>query len=266
MSDSPTTRSGVTRRTLLRTAAGAGIAASAGFAGVGAAQSGPDYGGWFDGVGNYDGNTVDLTGNEQVTVTVGADGNGGTFAFSPPAIRIDPGTTVTFDWVSDTHTVSVENQPDGANWEGHDTIEDTGFTYKNTFQTKGIYEYYCIPHRSLGMKGAIVVGGSGGVSPQEAGVPGAVGPPSGGGGQQGGGSQQGGSQQGGQGQPSGGANGGEGGGGGVAPPKTGFVAMFLAAVAAFLSPIAFAILLVINHVDDEGPNQGEVEYRPGTEQ
>ncbi|MEF8815079.1 MAG: halocyanin domain-containing protein [Halovenus sp.] len=115
------------------------------------------FGDWFDGVDNYDGTTADRTGEGEVTVTVGAEGNGGTFAYDPPAVRISVGTAVAFEWVSETHNVVVESQPEGANWEGSETIEDDGFSYAHTFETSGSYKYYCEPHLSLGMKGAIVV-------------------------------------------------------------------------------------------------------------
>jgi len=115
------------------------------------------FGGWFDDVGNYDGTITDNTGQSDLTVTVGADGNGGTYAFTPPAVRISPGTTVTFEWVSDTHNVVVESQPDGAGWSGYGTVENEGFSFSHTFETTGTYTYFCEPHLSLGMKGAIVV-------------------------------------------------------------------------------------------------------------
>jgi halocyanin-like protein len=154
----------VRRRTVLR-AAGTGLAAAtlgAGVSGSAVAQSGgPDYGDWFSDVGNFDG-TVDRTGQSEVTVDVGVDANGGPYGFGPAAIRVDPGTKVVFDWVSDTHNVLPEEQPSGAGWEGHETIENSGFSYEHTFETEGVYKYYCQPHLALGMKGAIVVGGSGG--------------------------------------------------------------------------------------------------------
>ncbi|MFB6159873.1 MAG: halocyanin domain-containing protein [Haloferacaceae archaeon] len=152
----------LSRRALVRAGgcavAGAGLAAAGGTA---AAQSGPDYGNWFNDVSNFDG-TVDRTGQSEVTVEVGADGNGGTFAFAPAAVRVDPGTTVVFEWVSNSHNVLPESQPEGAGWEGHSPIENQGFSYEHTFETEGLYKYYCQPHLSLGMKGAIVVGGGGG--------------------------------------------------------------------------------------------------------
>ncbi|AGN00670.1 halocyanin hcpB [Salinarchaeum sp. Harcht-Bsk1] len=179
---SVTDRAGqLSRRRVLQTAAGTAAAAAAGAAATGTAAAQDEDGGegvpaefgnWFTGdarggeVQNYDGTTVDRTGESEITVTVGADGNGGTFAFDPPALRISPGTTVTFEWVSDTHNVIVESQPEGAGWEGHDPIEDTGFSFTHTFETEGTYTYFCEPHLSLGMKGGIVVGpapaGSGG--------------------------------------------------------------------------------------------------------
>ena len=153
----------LTRRRLLRGAVAAGGVAAAG-ASTAAAQETVSYGDWFTGaskggaVQNYDGTTADRRGSGSVTIEVGADGNGGTYAYAPPAVRIDPGTTVTFEWVSDTHNVLVEEQPSGAGWEGHGPIENTGFTYEHTFETAGVYKYYCEPHLPLGMKAAIVVG------------------------------------------------------------------------------------------------------------
>jgi len=121
------------------------------------------YGGWFTGdakggaTENYGGSTADETGSDEVTVTVGAEGNGGTFAFDPPAVAVSPGTTITFEWVSDNHNVLVESRPDGAGWEGHDGLEGEGFSVDHTFETEGVYTYYCQPHLSMGMKGAVEV-------------------------------------------------------------------------------------------------------------
>ena len=115
-----------------------------------------DFGGWFDNADSFDGVT-DETGSDAVTVTVGAEGNGGTFAFDPTAVKVDSGTTVTFEWASDTHNVVVDSQPDGAGWEGHETIENNGFSFEHTFETAGTYTYFCEPHKAMGMKGAVVV-------------------------------------------------------------------------------------------------------------
>jgi halocyanin-like protein len=161
--DRSITRRGALRAAAGAAAAGAGIAAGTGSA---AAQGSVDYGGWFgSGTGaetqNFDG-TVDRTGQDAVTVEVGAEGNGGPYAFSPAAVRVDPGTTITFDWVSDTHNVLIEEAPSDAGWAGVEAIENTGYSHEHTFETEGIYKYYCQPHLALGMKGAVVVGDVGG--------------------------------------------------------------------------------------------------------
>ncbi|MDY6817874.1 MAG: halocyanin domain-containing protein, partial [Halobacteriales archaeon] len=155
---------------------GAIVVSQGGGGGSGGAVGEPDYGGWF--TSNARGGettsykkTVDKRGQDEVTVEVGAEGNGGPYAFGPTAVRVDPGTTVVFKWVSDTHNILVESQPDGGGWQGHEPIENTGFSIEHTFETEGIYKYFCQPHLTLGMKGAIVVGNIGGepAGEQEAG-------------------------------------------------------------------------------------------------
>lgn len=122
-----------------------------------------DYGGWFTDEApggetpNYDGSVANERGRDEVTVTVGAEAANGPFAFDPPAVTVSPGTTVTFDWASDSHNIVVESQPDGASWSGHESVENQGFSTRYTFETPGVYEYYCEPHLSVGMKGVVEV-------------------------------------------------------------------------------------------------------------
>ncbi len=119
------------------------------------AASEPDYEGWFSDVSNYDG-TVDRTGRDEVTVDVGAAGNGGRLAFGPAAVRVDPGTTVAWEWTGrgGRHNVVAE---DGGFVSGGPVVSDEE-RFEYTFEESGVYEYYCSPHRGLGMKGAVVVG------------------------------------------------------------------------------------------------------------
>ncbi|PNW62088.1 UNVERIFIED_CONTAM: halocyanin [Euhalothece sp. KZN 001] len=94
---------------------------------------------------------------ETVTVAVGP---GGALVYEPGTdapLEVLPGTTVEFVWESDNHNIVVESQPEAANWEGHEPLENTGFTYEHTFETLGTYEYYCEPHRSAGMVATIEV-------------------------------------------------------------------------------------------------------------
>jgi halocyanin-like protein len=118
------------------------------------AQESP-YGGWFDDTDTYNG-TVDGTGRETVTVSVGAGDSG--LAFEPAAIAIDPGTTVIWEWTGEGggHNVAAE---DGS-FESQ-TVSEAGHTFEHTFgeDTNGdIFKYVCVPHQALGMVGAIAVG------------------------------------------------------------------------------------------------------------
>ncbi|MFB6155474.1 MAG: halocyanin domain-containing protein [Haloferacaceae archaeon] len=108
---------------------------------------------WFDDVGNYEG-VVDRRGERGVTVRVGTRGNGGAFAYDPPAVRVSPGTTVTWEWTGagGYHDVAAV---DGS--FGSDLLGEAGAAFAATFASAGSYRYYCTPHRGLGMKGAVVV-------------------------------------------------------------------------------------------------------------
>ncbi|WP_284011294.1 halocyanin domain-containing protein [Haloarcula pelagica] len=117
----------------------------------------PDYGGFFDGVSNFDGETVDRTGQDSVEISVGAQGNNGAFAFDPPAVRVSPGTEVVWTWTGAGGGHNVVSAGDGPLNSG-DPVSESGTTYSHTFEDTGIYRYVCTPHEALGMKGAVVVG------------------------------------------------------------------------------------------------------------
>ncbi|XVH30725.1 halocyanin domain-containing protein [Haloferacaceae archaeon DSL9] len=116
----------------------------------------PDWGGYLDGI---DGGTEDARGQEEVTVTVGGEGNGGDYAFSPAGLWVDPGTTVTWEWTGDGGDHNVE-ATDGPAELASDLTGEAGFTYEFTFEEDhaGITEYHCAPHDDLGMLGAVAVG------------------------------------------------------------------------------------------------------------
>lgn len=141
------------RRTFLRV--GAGGAAVAATADPAAAQS---YGGWMADVSNYEG-TVDYTGREEVNVSVGAGENG--LLFDPPAVLVDPGTTVTFEWTGAGGQHNVVHQPDSEDADPafeSELMGEEGATFEYTFEEETTFRYYCSPHRAVGMKGAVAVG------------------------------------------------------------------------------------------------------------
>ncbi|MEF8812652.1 MAG: halocyanin domain-containing protein [Halovenus sp.] len=166
-----------TRRRMLKTgAAGAAGAVATGLGGSAIAQE-DVYGGWLAEEGTWDGVTLDARGVDEVSIDVGADGNGGSFAFAPPVILVDPGTTVRWVWTGagGAHNVvhvnpDVDSLTDSGNFdqlvfnsqEVHEPtqIDEPGFTYEFTPAEgdEGAYPYVCIPHRSLEMKGVLVIG------------------------------------------------------------------------------------------------------------
>ena len=140
------------RRTVLRGSLGLAGAAAVGT--PASAQTDP-YDGWFEDVGNYEG-TVDLSGEETVEVLVGTGDQG--VHFEPPAIQVDPGTTVVWEWTGEggEHNVVEED----AVFESERTAEE-GFTFEHTFEEDDegeVFRYVCTPHEALGMLGAVAVG------------------------------------------------------------------------------------------------------------
>ncbi|MCU4753986.1 plastocyanin/azurin family copper-binding protein [Halobacteria archaeon AArc-curdl1] len=82
------------------------------------------------------------------------------FAYEPSTasdLEIPPGTRVEFVWITDNHNIVVDDQPEDADWDGYEPIEDTGFEYEYTFEVEGTYDFHCAPHIGLGMIGTIVV-------------------------------------------------------------------------------------------------------------
>jgi halocyanin-like protein len=112
-----------------------------------------DFGGWMDGVSNYDG-VVDKTGSSEVTVTVGAEGNNGAFAFGPAAVKVSKGTKVVWKWNGKGGGHNVNAQ--GGEFKS-ETVSEEGHTFSHTFDSTGKYKYACTPHKAMGMKGAVVV-------------------------------------------------------------------------------------------------------------
>ncbi|WP_459194245.1 plastocyanin/azurin family copper-binding protein [Halosimplex sp. J119] len=98
-------------------------------------------------------------------------------AFEPKQIKVEAGTTVTFENVGNIgHTVTAyeDKIPDGATYfasgdfdsesaasEGYKSDQKgnipAGESYEHTFETTGTYEYYCIPHKLNNMVGKIKV-------------------------------------------------------------------------------------------------------------
>ena len=95
-------------------------------------------------------------------------------AFAPKALAVSPGTTVV--WTNDSdvaHTVTAygDGIPADASYFASGDFESeraarsdidggllaAGERYEHAFETRGTYEYFCIPHEGSGMTGTIRV-------------------------------------------------------------------------------------------------------------
>lgn len=105
----------------------------------------------------------------------------GEFVFLPDRLTIKPGETVTWVLQSGGHTVTAYHPKnhsayrsripaDAEPWDSG-LLTEKGVTFAWTFTREGVYNYFCRPHESVGMVGAIVVGrsldGPGLTPPQE---------------------------------------------------------------------------------------------------
>lgn len=99
----------------------------------------------------YSGSVEDMTGQGSVTVENGA--NEPDYEYNSAAIRVDTGTEVTWEWVSDGHTVTVTSGPADIDTD----INNEGHTMSYTFDEAGIVLYECTPHAALGQLGAVIV-------------------------------------------------------------------------------------------------------------
>lgn len=131
------------------------------------------------------------SGDDQGQATTGGRGPGRTVKmvtqgmpgghnyFDPIGVFVTPGDTVRWENSEGTHSstayekgnaeAAVTRIPAGAESWNSGTFAKQGATFDHTFEVKGTYDYFCIPHRSLGMVGRIVVGAPGG--PAEGSMP-----------------------------------------------------------------------------------------------
>jgi plastocyanin len=177
------------RRQLLKTA---GIVATGSVVGLaGCSGDGDDGGDGGDGNGGDGGDGNGGDGGDG-NGGDGGDGNGGggtttvemrtegsDYLFDPIGLYVEAGTTVTFENVSGAHSATAYSEgngpasttriPEGGTVFNSGTLSGEGATHEVTFETTGTYDYFCIPHKTLGMIGRIVVGEPGG--PAEGSMP-----------------------------------------------------------------------------------------------
>jgi halocyanin-like protein len=151
------------RREFLTAAGGSAATTTAVAAGSATAQEGggggsvrPDWGGYLQGANAA--TFQDARGQSEVTVEVGAGSQG--LAFDPAGLWVDPGTTVLWEWTGQGGGHNVVSQDGPASLDSGAAVSEAGTTFEHTFgeSEAGITTYFCQPHQSLGMLGAVAVG------------------------------------------------------------------------------------------------------------
>ncbi|WP_435195479.1 plastocyanin/azurin family copper-binding protein [Natronomonas sp. EA1] len=99
------------------------------------------------------------------SATVEAVATDSGFAFEPSVVHVKPGATVTWEMVDSVHTVTAYHADNGKPNRMPPTATpfDSGMlsegdTFEHTFDSEGVYDYYCLPHEGMGMVGSVVVG------------------------------------------------------------------------------------------------------------
>lgn len=91
--------------------------------------------------------------NEPETVVVSVDSTN--LRFTPSSITIDEGDTVRFFWGGQALPHNAVEVDDTFNSGEPESDVDYSFTFE--FGTAGEYDFFCEPHRSVGMEGVVLV-------------------------------------------------------------------------------------------------------------
>ena len=81
------------------------------------------------------------------------DANGNRMVYSQEIAKVEVGDTVTWLPASKGHNVEIISSPNKMKFKSKNSKEA-----KITFDTPGIYYYWCTPHKGMGMIGLVVVG------------------------------------------------------------------------------------------------------------
>ena len=81
--------------------------------------------------------------------------DGAKMVYSEDISRIDVGDTITWVPTSKGHNVEMVAGPEGAELPKK---SKNNKEFSMTFETPGIYYYWCTPHKSMGMIGLVIVG------------------------------------------------------------------------------------------------------------
>ena len=120
-----------------------------------------------------DGTTTEQEEQGGATETVQMLTQDSEYLFDPIGLFVEPGDTVNWVIESGTHsstayassldTANTTRIPDGAEPWNSGILTEQGASFSYTFEVTGTYDYFCIPHKTLGMVARIVCGEPGDV-------------------------------------------------------------------------------------------------------
>ena len=91
----------------------------------------------------------------EITVEMlNKDANGNRMVYSQEVLEVSAGSTVKWVPTDKGHNVEIIASPNDMKFKSKNGKEATV-----TFETPGIYYYWCTPHKGMGMIGLVVVGG-----------------------------------------------------------------------------------------------------------
>lgn len=110
---------------------------------------------WLSDANNFDGEAVEKTNADTVTIQVGAKAGDRHLAFDPPVVMISTGTTVQWQWTGNggAHDVVFID----ADVRSSQIHADSGSHFQHTFERQGSYRFVYKPHEDFGQKGAVIV-------------------------------------------------------------------------------------------------------------
>jgi plastocyanin len=121
----------------------------------------------------------DLQSTATITATtLESDRGAGQYVFTPSVVWAEPDATIEWEIGNGSHSITAYHEdndqphrvPDGASAFDSGVLA-AGDTFEHTVATPGVHNYYCTPHRGLGMTGIVVVqgnqGGAGATDPTD---------------------------------------------------------------------------------------------------
>ena len=98
---------------------------------------------------------IGLLEDEGEVHTITVDGFGSNLRFVPDTLTINEGDTVRFLWSGQLlpHNAIEQNEL----FNSGEAMRNVDYTYTFDYNQSGVYEFYCEPHRDLGMVGEITV-------------------------------------------------------------------------------------------------------------